>query len=158
MNALENQSIANLKVDSLEKHMKSCPKEWLIDFPLEHRFTPGMYIRTIFMPKDALVISRIHKTEHPFVVTKGHVAVWDEVGGVQHLKAGHIGITKPGTRRVLYIHEDTVWTTFHPGPWSPDTNPQDIVEEVTETRDVSNAPELDLSGIQNILQLKEEDL
>ena len=30
------------------------------------------------------------------------------------LTAWHHGITYPGTRRVLFIHEDCRWTTFHP--------------------------------------------
>ena len=30
------------------------------------------------------------------------------------LTAPYTGITKPGTRRVLYILEDCVWTTYHP--------------------------------------------
>ena len=78
-----------------------------------HRFTDGMYIREIFMPAGSLITSKIHKTEHPYIVSYGKVAVsidsedWDEI------TAPYIGITKPGTRRVLYIIEDCIWTTFH---------------------------------------------
>lgn len=84
------------------------------ELPLVHRFTPGLYVREIFMPKGALVISKIHKTEHPYVISKGHAAVWTPTLGVVQLRAPHCGITRPGTVRVLYIHEDCVWTTFHP--------------------------------------------
>ena len=78
-----------------------------------HRFTDGMYIREIFMPAGSLITSKIHKTEHPYIVSYGKVAVsidgddWDEI------IAPYTGITKPGTRRVLYILEDCIWTTFH---------------------------------------------
>ena len=78
-----------------------------------HRFTDGMYIREIFMPAGSLITSKIHKTEHPYIVSYGKVAVsidgddWDEI------TAPYTGITKPGTRRVLYILEDCIWTTFH---------------------------------------------
>jgi hypothetical protein len=78
-----------------------------------HRFTDGMYIREIFMPAGSLITSKIHKTEHPYIVSYGKVAVsidgddWDEI------TAPYTGITKPGTRRVLYIIEDCIWTTFH---------------------------------------------
>lgn len=85
-----------------------------VDLPLVHRWTPGLYIRQIFMPAGTLLTSKIHKTEHPYVVTKGRVSVYIPGVGVQELAAGHFGITKPGTRRVLYIHEDTTWITFHP--------------------------------------------
>ncbi len=40
------------------------------------------------------------------------------------------GITKAGTRRVLLIREDCVWTTFHP---TTETDPEKIVAQVTET-------------------------
>ena len=78
-----------------------------------HRFTDGMYIREIFMPAGSLITSKVHKTEHPYIVSYGKVAVsidgddWDEI------TAPYTGITKPGTRRVLYIIEDCIWTTFH---------------------------------------------
>jgi hypothetical protein len=138
------EGLAGVRVDALEKALGKLPQ---LEMPLTHRFTPGLYVRTIFMPKGALVISRIHKTTHPFVVTQGHCAVWDEANGVQHVRAGHIGITTPGTRRILFMFEDTVWTTFHPGGWGPETDPDKIVAEVTEAHDVSNAPELSAEAL-----------
>lgn len=84
-----------------------------IDFPLVHRFTPGIYAREIFMPAGALVVSKIHLTEHPYVVSKGRISVWTESEGTQEIVAPFTGITKPGTRRLLIVHEDTIWTTFH---------------------------------------------
>jgi hypothetical protein len=78
-----------------------------------HKFTDGMYIREIFMPAGSLITSKIHKTEHPYIVSYGKAAVsidgddWDEI------TAPYTGITIPGTRRVLYIIEDCIWTTFH---------------------------------------------
>lgn len=82
-------------------------------FPLVHRFTPGMYAREIFMPSGSVVVSCVHKTEHPYVISQGLVSVWSETLGIEHLKAPYTGITKGGTRRILFVHEDTVWTTFH---------------------------------------------
>lgn len=78
-----------------------------------HKFTDGMYIREIFMPARSLITSKVHKTEHPYIVSYGKVAVsidgdeWDEI------TAPYTDITKPGTRRILYILEDCIWTTFH---------------------------------------------
>lgn len=85
-----------------------------LDLPPVHRFTPGLYIRELFMPKGTLVVSKIHKTEHPYVVSQGHAAVFIPGVGVQQIKAPFCGITKPGTQRILFIHEDCIWTTFHP--------------------------------------------
>ena len=105
------QTPAQKTVTAMQEKLAKLPQ---VDMPLTHRFTPGLYVREIFMPKGTLVISKIHKTEHPFVCLKGHAAVWIEGVGVQQIQAGHIGITKPGTRRILWMHEDTVWVTFHP--------------------------------------------
>jgi len=86
-----------------------------VDCPLTHRFTNGMYIRQIFMPKGTLVASKIHKTQHPFVILRGRVSVRNR-DQWEVFTAGHIGITEPGSHRLLYIYEDTVWVTFHPNP------------------------------------------
>lgn len=104
-----------------------------VDLPLKHQFVPGMYIRTIFMPAGTLLTSKIHKTEHPFVVTKGVAIVRLPGGEVERLKAGHIGITKPYTRRTLYIEEDCTWTTFH---ITDSTDLTEIEEELIERREL----------------------
>ena len=90
--------------------------EMLEFFPLTHTFTPGLYSRQIFMPAGSMLTSKIHKTEHQFIVSSGRVTVYSESGSVETLSAPHIGITKPGTRRFLLVHEDTTWTTFHANP------------------------------------------
>ena len=59
------------------------------------------------------MVSHIHLTAHPFVVLSGIVMVWTREKGVETLTGGYLGITAPGTQRILYIVEDTVWVTFH---------------------------------------------
>ena len=93
-----------------------------IDCPLTHRFCDGQYIREIVMPAESLVTSAIHKTQHPFIISKGKVSVSIDGGEWEYFEAPHTGITQAGTRRVLYIHEDCVWTTIHKN----DDNKQDI--------------------------------
>ena len=85
-------------------------------YKLTHRFTPGLYIREIYMPAGSVLSTKIHKTEHPFVISAGKVSVYSGNDGPQYIEAPYTGITKPGTRRFLVVHEDTIWTTFHPNP------------------------------------------
>ena len=99
------------RVDELE--LKMVTEYDHVECPLVHRFTNGMYIREIFMPKGTLVTSKIHKTQHPYCVSQGVVSVKIDSGEWQTIEAPYTGITEKGTRRVLLIHEDTVWTTFH---------------------------------------------
>jgi hypothetical protein len=99
------------RIDTLESVMTE--NFDTVDCPLIHRFTPNMYIREIFMPAGSLITSKIHITEHPFTISKGKVSVSIDGNGWEILEAPFTGITKIGTRRVLYIEEDCVWTTYH---------------------------------------------
>jgi hypothetical protein len=86
----------------------------LVECPVVHRFTDGMYIREIFMPKDSLLTSKIHNTNHPYTISQGVAMVQMDAGEWIELAAPYTGITVAGTRRVLYILEDCIWTTYHP--------------------------------------------
>lgn len=104
----ENDNI----IDELEAAIIQ-ESDFLIEGPLIHRFTDGMYIREIYMPAGSLWTSRIHRTEHPFVVSLGKASVSIDAKEWEEIAAPYTGITKRGTRRILYIIEDCIWTTFH---------------------------------------------
>jgi hypothetical protein len=110
----EVTTISNERIDQLEKVMVDNFPE--IECPLIHTFWDGIYIREIFMPKGSLITSKIHKTRHPFIVKEGVVSVWTNGGKEVLIKAPFEGITEPGTRRVLYIHENCRWVTLHLNP------------------------------------------
>lgn len=80
--------------------------------PLEHIFADGLYIRKMSAPKGMLNVSKLHKTKHPYFILSGDVSVITEEGIVRII-APYTGITKAGTKRVVYFHEDTVWITVH---------------------------------------------
>lgn len=83
--------------------------------PLEHFFGDGIYIRKMIAPKGMLNVSKLHKTNHPFFILVGDVSIQTE-DGVIRIKGPHFGITKAGTKRVVFFHEDTVWITVHANP------------------------------------------
>lgn len=115
MTELAIPETAHKYIDQLELVMLDNP-DLLIDMPLTHRFTEGMYIREIFNPAGALLTTKIHKTEHPFVVLKGKISVYVPGEEVKHIQAPYLGITKAGTRRIIFAYEDTVFVTFHTNP------------------------------------------
>jgi hypothetical protein len=80
--------------------------------PLKHTFADGLYIREIFMPKGQIISTGIHKKKHPYFVLKGDLSVLTETG-VERITAPYAGITLPGTKRIIYMHEDTIWITVH---------------------------------------------
>lgn len=96
--------------------------------PIRHRFTPGLYIREIFIPAGTLLTSMEHRFEHPFVISQGIVEVYSETEGAVIYRAPHTGITPPGTRRGILALEDTVWTTFHV---TDETDVEKIGEAIT---------------------------
>lgn len=100
-------------VDRLEVAISDLPP---IECTLVHRFTPGLYIRELTMPKGALITSQIHNTCHPFTISQGIAQVSIDGQDWEQFEAPYTGITKPGTRRVLLILEKCIWTTFHPLP------------------------------------------
>lgn len=96
-----------------------------VECPLIHLFTKGLYTRQILMPAitinskgeevETVVISKIHKTQHPFNVSRGKCAVYNQVDDFLGIvEAPYLGVTMPGTRRILHILESCIWATSHP--------------------------------------------
>lgn len=109
-----------------------------IEFPLTHVFIPGFYIRQIFMPSGSKLTSQIHKTRHPYVISQGKLIIYNK-GEAVELVAPITGITNPGTRRILWIISDTIFTTFHAfpcitgeeGSWDPERK-EKLIDELEE--------------------------
>jgi len=101
----------DLRIDQLEAAIVSNLSP--VDCPVTHMFAKGMYIREIFLPAGALVTSKIHKTEHPFTISKGKVLVSSGNNDWIERSAPFTGITEAGTRRVVAVIEDCTWTTYH---------------------------------------------
>ena len=108
------------------EQIKDVTKPILKNETLEHEFGEGTYIRKITMPAGSLYLSQIHKITHPFFVMKGEATVISDEGVVK-ITAPYHGMTKPGTQRILYIHEECVWITVHP---TDKTTVEEVVEDV----------------------------
>lgn len=121
---------------AVESQLLNCEQA---ECPVVHRFVPNLYIREIFMPANTLVASKIHKTRHPFVVLEGSVSVYCNGQKTVILEAGHMGITEPGTHRLLFTHEDTRWVTFHPNPTN-ETDLKVLEESIIEFHDIPLCP------------------
>ena len=104
-------------IDKLEFDLLQFPSATM---PLVHIFTPGLYVRQIQIPAGTILTSMRHKTEHPFVILSGIIDVQSENENIRY-QGPCIGVTHPGTKRVLYAQTDTIWLTFH-------ANPEDVVD------------------------------
>ena len=125
-----SKAIINKMLD-FEKALANLPNIRFGDdcCPLRHTFGDGLYIREITMPKGMVIVSKLHKTTHPYFVLSGDVSVFTETGTVR-IRGPFSGITRAGTKRILYTHEETVWTTVHA---TEETELEKIEEEVIAT-------------------------
>jgi len=114
------------KIIALEAAMKKMTGNQ-IDLPVKHHFAPGIYARELFIPKGVTLTGLIHKTEHICVLSKGDVSVMTDEG-IKRITASTVVQSSPGTKRVMFAHEDSVWINFHHNP----TNEQDEqkIEEI----------------------------
>ena len=118
------------KIDELEANLAQLPG---VALPLVHTFTPGLYVRQIIIPAGTLLTSMEHKTEHPFIIVSGEIDVISNFETIKYV-APYMGITKPGTKRALYAHTETIWITIHANPQNI-TDPDQMVKDLTEEND-----------------------
>ena len=97
-------------VDQMEAMLLGGPE---VEYPTNHFFAPGMYVRQVTLPKDSLIIGHRHKTEHLNFMLKGRMTVWMN-GIIQELSAPAMFVSFPGSRKVARIHEEVVFATTHP--------------------------------------------
>ena len=116
------EKITELESDVVEYGMSS--KELHEVNHVKHTFAGGCYIREIYNPANHLIITKIHKKEHPFFLMKGSMSILTEEG-IQHIEAPYQGVTKPGTKRAIYTHEECVFITVH-------ATESTLIEEIEE--------------------------
>lgn len=128
---------------AIEKTMMQSPKSFIgpkeVDRSgvgvLKHSFVDGAYIRQITMQKGALFTSQIHKVKHPYFILEGDCSVLTEKGTTR-IKAPFWGVTERGAKRLLYIHEKTIWVTVHVTKETDlDAIKKDIIAETFEELD-----------------------
>ncbi|KKN66532.1 hypothetical protein LCGC14_0470660 [marine sediment metagenome] len=77
-----------------------------------HTFHAGMYCREVFRPAGVLVIGKVHKKEHFYLIVSGTVAITTD-DGVQEITGPKLISSKPGTKRAVYAVTDALCMTFH---------------------------------------------
>jgi len=100
------------QIERLEAQMRTMEQ-----LPIEpvHHFADGLYAREILIRAGTILTGKVHSTEHLNIVSQGRIAVWTE-DGMKIVTAPCTLISRPGTKRVGFALEDTVWTTIHANP------------------------------------------
>lgn len=115
------------KIAQLEEAIKAEPGSLGEDpFPLEHSFAPGLYARQVTCPAGAVIVTKLHKTEHFIFMLKGRVQVVTEDGPVE-IVAPCMFRNPIGVKRAVHVLEETVWVNVMANP--DDLTDMDAIED-----------------------------
>ena len=97
------------KVKALQVEVSKLPQ---YEPKTKHYFHGGMYCREVFRHADVLIVGKVHKKEHFYLVVSGTLAITTN-DGVQEITGPNLLCSKPGTKRAVYALTDAVCMTFH---------------------------------------------
>lgn len=96
-------------VRTLEAEMRKLPQ---LELETTNFYLPGLYARSVARPAGAVIVGKVHRKEHLYIVTKGSVAITTDAG-TRVLCAGDVLISQPGTKRAVTAIEDSICMTVH---------------------------------------------
>lgn len=117
---IKNGQIESKLEDCIVKHYFS---------PIDEKYGCCTYAREMFIPKDTLIIGKIHKHQHLNIISKGKVIVYTEFGE-KNLEAPITFVSEIGLKRSVYAVEDTLWTTIHLTKFANENDLDKIEDEV----------------------------
>lgn len=98
-----------VNVEALQVEMSKHPQ---YEPPTEHVFHGGMYCRQVWRPAGCLIVGKVHKKEHFYMIVSGTVRVTTD-NGVQTITGPMLLCSTPGTKRAVYAETDALCMTFH---------------------------------------------
>lgn len=123
--------MASAGIAVLKSAMSNVPQA---EVHTDHYFADGMYARVVFRNAGILVVGKVHKREHLYIVTKGSVAVTNGDGPAKVYEAGSVIVSPPGTERAVLALEDSICMTVHRTNL---TDLDEIEEELIESDDLA---------------------
>ena len=85
------------------------------NFPLKHTFVDGVYVREMKFKKDSAVVGAIHKHLHVWFLLYGHLFIATEGSQEEYVAPCYV-VAKPGSKRVIYAAEDSLFVNIHANP------------------------------------------
>jgi len=110
---LEDYLVSNADGDNIE----GTGKEVLHsdNFPLKHTFVDGVYVREMKFKKDSAVVGAIHKHLHVWFLLYGHLFIATEGSQEEYIAPCYV-VAEPGSKRVIYAAEDSLFVNIHANP------------------------------------------
>jgi hypothetical protein len=88
------------------------PYDILSELPLREYTGEHLYCRQADYPKGTLIVGKVHKIDHVFILLKGELTIWDYTGK-KRIKAPAVFESKAGVQRVGFMHSDVSCITVH---------------------------------------------
>ncbi len=104
-----NRIPSRQQIERLQTEIAKLPQ---LELPTSHYFSGGMYCRKMRLPKDALLVGKVHKHAHFFMCMAGEMIVWTETG-MRHLFAGDVVESEAGTKRTILCVTDAIGINVH---------------------------------------------
>ena len=130
-------TLSNIKkIELVEYYLKNYiagSEQTATELPVEHFITNNTYTRQITLPKGMLLTGKVHNFDHTSILSAGEVTVMTDEG-ITRIKAPATWISKANTKRLIYVHEDTIWSTIH---YSTNTEVADLEKEIVHQSDLT---------------------
>lgn len=101
--------VTSNSIDALQSAAAKLPQ---IELETKHYWADGMYCRELFRPADTLIVGKVHKREHLYIIASGTVTIAGD-GYRETVTGPHVFVSKPGTKRAVYAHTDATTMTIH---------------------------------------------
>ena len=118
---LQNLFIENNHVEGIYGDGKNLVNNEM--FRIENEFSDQLYMRKMYMPKECVVISAMHHTEHFWFLMYGRILVTTNGEQVEHIAPCYEKSIK-GAKRLILSLEDSLFINVHKNP----TNTKDMKE------------------------------
>jgi hypothetical protein len=98
------------KVERMQAQLAALPQ---YEPMTRHYFHAGMYCREVWRKADVMVVGKVHKKEHFYLIVSGTVCITDGTGEPQRFTGPHMIESLPGTKRAVFSETDVLCMTFH---------------------------------------------
>jgi len=93
------------------------------EVPIKHSFADQIYIRQMNLKKGHVIVGAIHNHLHAWFLLTGHVVINNNGEIIEHVAPCYT-ISTPGSQRLIYALEDSIFVNVHKNP----TNTENIKE------------------------------
>lgn len=108
LDAHADESLA--KIERLQATISAMPQ---VELPTQHFFADGMYGRFLPRPARTLIVGKVHRREHFYIVCCGTVRITQGDGPAHEVTGPAVLVSKPGTKRAVYAVTDATCMTVH---------------------------------------------